>query len=78
MNTQILLPNLGTPDVTVSVWFAGVGDRVYEGDRLLEVLLGAATFDIEAPATGTLVERWAEPGDRLKVGQILGIVAGDE
>jgi len=78
MNTPIRCPELGTTELTLSLWFARPGDRVFEGDRLVEVLLGAATFDLSAPATGVLVERWAVPNERLKPGQILGVIAEEE
>ena len=48
----VILPDLGTgPDVpiVVSHWFAARGDEVWEGDRLVEVLVGPATFDVPAP-----------------------------
>ncbi len=75
MPTPILLPDLGTAPVVLSVWFAAVGDRVYEGDRLVEVLVDGATFDVAAPATGRLTEKSAYPDDRLNPGQTLGLVA---
>jgi pyruvate/2-oxoglutarate dehydrogenase complex dihydrolipoamide acyltransferase (E2) component len=74
MPTPILLPDLGTAPVVLSVWFAGVGDRVYEGDRLVEVLVNGATFDVPAPAAGRLAEKRAYPDDRLTPGQTLGVV----
>jgi pyruvate/2-oxoglutarate dehydrogenase complex dihydrolipoamide acyltransferase (E2) component len=73
MPTRILLPELGAPAV-LSVWFAGVGDLVYEGDRLVEVLIDGATFDVAAPATGRLAAQWALPDDPLAPGQALGVV----
>jgi pyruvate/2-oxoglutarate dehydrogenase complex dihydrolipoamide acyltransferase (E2) component len=80
--TEIALPELGTTPVRLSVWFADAGDLVYEGDRLVEVLVGGATFDVAAPATGRLVEKRAFPDDTLQPGQILGLVEmeslGDE
>jgi pyruvate/2-oxoglutarate dehydrogenase complex dihydrolipoamide acyltransferase (E2) component len=76
--TPILLPELGAGPARLSVWFAEVGDRVYEGDRLVEVLLGGATFDVAAPATGRLAERWALVDDPLTPGQVLGVVEGEE
>jgi pyruvate/2-oxoglutarate dehydrogenase complex dihydrolipoamide acyltransferase (E2) component len=78
MRTDILLPELGTAPVVLSVWFADLGDTVYEGDRLVEVLADGATFDVPAPATGRLAEKWALPDDPLVPGQILGTVEGEE
>lgn len=48
---------------------------VFEGDRLVEVLLDAATFDVSAPADGMLELRVAEPGQLLAPGQVLGMIA---
>ncbi len=77
MHTAIILPDLGSATVLLSVWFAEPGELVYEGDRLVEVLLGGATFDVAAPATGRLVERRARPNDALAAGQVLGFIVGD-
>jgi pyruvate/2-oxoglutarate dehydrogenase complex dihydrolipoamide acyltransferase (E2) component len=72
MRTPVLLPDLGAAPVVLSLWFAGVGDTVFEGERLVEVLAAGATFDVSAPVTGTLVERLAWPRDVLQPGQELG------
>jgi pyruvate/2-oxoglutarate dehydrogenase complex dihydrolipoamide acyltransferase (E2) component len=74
MQANILLPELGTTPVILSLWFADTGDTVYEGDRLVEVVVPGATFDVSAPATGILSEKRAYPDDELQPGQVLGIV----
>ena len=68
------MPEVGAAPVWLSVWFADVGDDVYEGDRLVEVLTGGATFDVSAPATGKLAEKRAWPRERLQPGQVLGVL----
>ena len=55
MRMEILLPELGAAPAAVSVWFADPGEAVYEGDRLVEILVGGATFDVSSPATGRLI-----------------------
>ena len=77
MATPVRLPDLGAPSVRLSVWFAEPGDHVYEGDRLVEVLLGAATFDVSAPATGRLRGPLAAPEEELTPGQVLGFIEED-
>ncbi len=72
MRANIILPELGAAPVRLSVWFAEPGDEVYEGDRLVEVLVGGATFDVSAPATGRLAECRALPNDPIRPGQVLG------
>ena len=71
---EVVLPELGARPVWLSLWFASPGDAVFEGDRLVEVLVGGATFDVPAPATGRLSARHALPDDPLSPGQVLGLV----
>jgi 2-oxoglutarate dehydrogenase E2 component (dihydrolipoamide succinyltransferase)/2-oxoisovalerate dehydrogenase E2 component (dihydrolipoyl transacylase) len=78
MRAEILLPELGAAPVVVSVWFADSGEAVYEGDRLVEVLVSGATFDVSSPATGLLVQKLALPDDPVLPGQVLGIVEVEE
>ncbi|HZU37695.1 MAG TPA: biotin/lipoyl-containing protein [Gemmataceae bacterium] len=74
MQREIILPELGADSAVLSAWFADLGDLVYEGDRLVEVLVGGATFDVSAPATGRLVERRAHPDQPLVTGEVLGLL----
>ncbi len=74
MFAQIRLPELNVSSVVLSVWYAQVGDAVYEGDRVVEVLVGSATFDVPSPTTGTLIEQKSWAGDTLVAGQILGTI----
>jgi pyruvate/2-oxoglutarate dehydrogenase complex dihydrolipoamide acyltransferase (E2) component len=78
MRAEIRLPELGATPVVLSVWFADPGDLVYEGDRVVEVRVGAATFDVAAPATGRLAEKLQLPNDELETGQVLGLVEVEE
>ena len=76
--TPVILPDLGTgPDIpiVVSYWFAAGGERVWEGERLVEVLAGPATFDVPAPVTGLLAEIHGREDDRVEAGYVLGLVA---
>lgn len=74
MRKPIILPELGAAPVRLSLWFARPGDLVFEGDRLVEVMIAGATFDVSAPATGRLIERSAWPRDVLTPGQVLGMM----
>ena len=78
MRAEILLPELGASPAVASVWFADAGDRVYAGDRLVEVLVSGATFDVSAPATGRLIEKLALADDPVLPGQVLGVVECEE
>jgi pyruvate/2-oxoglutarate dehydrogenase complex dihydrolipoamide acyltransferase (E2) component len=74
----VILPDLGTgPDVpiVVSYWFAARGEHVWEGERLVEVLAGPATFDVPAPASGRLARIHGREDDRVEPGSVLGLIA---
>ena len=77
MEIPIAMPDLGVPKATLSLWFVELGSRVEEGERLLEILAGAATFDISAPVAGRLVKRAAISSDRVVPGQVLGYIEID-
>lgn len=74
----IALPDLGTDRVTFSLWYVRPGERVFEGDRVAEVLIPGATFDVPAPASGVLAERLALPNDLLTPGQVLGYIQEED
>ncbi len=77
----VLQPELGTSSgvsIHVSYWYAAPGEEVLEGDRLVEVLVGPATFDVSSPFTGQLVKISAEEDTIVSPGAILGWVAVTE
>lgn len=78
MTVPITLPDLGAARVVLSLWYVRPGERVYQGDRVLEVLIPGATVDVSAPATGTIRDRLALSNDSLTHGQILGTIDPDE
>ena len=47
------------------------GDRIEEGQSLLELETEKATVPVPAPAAGTITRLLVRPGDHLKVGQVL-------
>jgi pyruvate/2-oxoglutarate dehydrogenase complex dihydrolipoamide acyltransferase (E2) component len=74
----ILLPDLGPARAVLSLWYVRPGERVYAGDRVLEVLIPGATYDVPAPATGTIRDRLALANDPVTQGQTLGTIDPDE
>ena len=77
----VILPELGTgpaEPIVVSHWYAARGERVWEGDRLVEVLVGPATFDVPSPSTGRLESIKGFEDDLVVPGAILGLVAVTE
>jgi pyruvate/2-oxoglutarate dehydrogenase complex dihydrolipoamide acyltransferase (E2) component len=80
MKVELRLPNLDLPGVpiVISTWHAPAGQRVIEGDRLVEILAGDAVVDLPAPTSGVLVKRCALPDEPLEVGQVLAVIESDD
>ena len=78
MRKAVTMPDVGAPAAVVSVWFVAPGERVYAGDRLVEILIAGATIDVPAPATGRLLEKTVSMDERVTPGQILGFIEEEE
>ena len=74
MRRPIVVPELGITAPLVSIWYVHPGEHVYAGDRVVELLLGSATFDVAAPCAGRLIEKAAWPDDPVMTGQTLGYI----
>jgi pyruvate/2-oxoglutarate dehydrogenase complex dihydrolipoamide acyltransferase (E2) component len=71
--SELRLPDFDLPGVLVSAcsWHAHIGQRVIEGDRLLEIVAGDVAVDLPSPASGILVERCISIDQPLETGQLL-------
>jgi pyruvate dehydrogenase E2 component (dihydrolipoamide acetyltransferase) len=67
---------MGETPVMASEWLVEIGAEVVEGERVLEVVAGAATVDLPSPASGTLIEMLVEEDEVLEVGQRLAVILG--
>ena len=70
----VVMPKLGYDMETgrVGVWVKQIGDRVSRGEVLVEIETDKSAVEMEATASGTLVEIVAATGDELPVGDIIG------
>jgi len=74
---EFKLPDLGEGagnEATVSFWYADVGEEVEERQGIIEMMTDKATFDVPSPVAGKLVEVRVHDGDKVKVGDVLGII----
>jgi pyruvate/2-oxoglutarate dehydrogenase complex dihydrolipoamide acyltransferase (E2) component len=68
---------LVVPDLTlegpvkVSLWLVPRGATVLAGDRVVELLAGGATIDLEAPVAGRLVRQLIDEDDIVGPGTVL-------
>ena len=66
----------GALQVTVVSWIKKVGDHVAKGQDLAEATTEKITLYVTAPADGTLSEILIEPGTKVKVGAVIGVLEG--
>ena len=73
---KVVLPEIGEDvnEAAVSFWHVDKGEKINEGDDLIEMVTDKATFNVPAPASGVLTEIMFEEGQTIKVGQTLEII----
>lgn len=74
------LPEIGEGvyEAELTQWLVKPGDTVKRGQNLLEVMTDKATMEVPAPFVGTIAELKAEPGNKIKVGEIILTYTGAE
>jgi pyruvate/2-oxoglutarate dehydrogenase complex dihydrolipoamide acyltransferase (E2) component len=67
---DVMVPSLGedVSTVTLVAWLVEVGGPTEEGEPLFEVETDKAVFEVEAEATGTLVEVLVPAGEETAPG----------
>ena len=77
MKVEVVLPDLGDDtetEIEISTWLAKVGDRLSEGDDLLELTTDKAAFCLPCPQDGILIEVSVHEGDAIEVGDVVCIL----
>jgi pyruvate dehydrogenase E2 component (dihydrolipoamide acetyltransferase) len=76
MPTPVLMPALELAQETGKVvrWLKAPGDRVAQGEPLVEIETDKVTTEIEAPAAGILGEVTAREGDVVPVGRPIAVI----
>jgi pyruvate dehydrogenase E2 component (dihydrolipoamide acetyltransferase) len=71
--TEVRMPNLGYDMEAgkVVAWLKKVGDTVARGEPIVEIETDKTTIQVEALASGTLVEIVAEEGSEVPVGEVV-------
>lgn len=69
MTTKIILTKsgMGIEEGTIARWLKAVGDRVEQGEIVVEVETAKAIQEIEAPAGGTLSKIFCAEGETIAV-----------
>jgi len=75
---ELITPDLGdTEKIELVRWNVRSGDRVEEGDELVELVTDKAAFPVESPAAGVVSEIFISSGI-VRKGDVLGILTTDD
>lgn len=79
MRVEITMPNLGydMESGKIAGWLKSPGDRVERGEPIAEIETDKTTVEMEALATGTLVEIVQQDGAEVGVGGVIAYVETD-
>lgn len=75
--TPVLVPQLGNEitEAEVTEWLKAEGEAVEEGEPLVTLTTTKMAFDLDAPASGTLVRIAIPEGELAPVGATLAEIA---
>ena len=79
MRVEVAMPNLGydMEEGTIQSWLKGVGDSVERGEPIAEIETDKTTVEMEAMASGTLVEILHEAGSEVAVGTVIAVIESE-
>ncbi|TMK71599.1 MAG: hypothetical protein E6G48_08100, partial [Actinobacteria bacterium] len=77
---QIVMPEMGesVAEGTILEWHKEEGDRVEEGETVVEVSTDKVDAEVPAPACGTITKILAQADETVKVGQVLAEMGAGE
>lgn len=70
---SLVVPECGLLGMTLrlSLWLVPEGADVLEGDRVVELLAGGATIDLESPVSGRLVTQLVDEDEVVSPGTVI-------
>jgi pyruvate/2-oxoglutarate dehydrogenase complex dihydrolipoamide acyltransferase (E2) component len=68
---------MGIEEGTVTRWLKTVGDRVEQGEPLVEIETAKATQEVESPASGTLTKIVLGEGETAAVNTEIAVIESD-
>jgi pyruvate dehydrogenase E2 component (dihydrolipoamide acetyltransferase) len=79
MRVDVTMPNLGydMEEGKISNWLKSAGDRVERGEPIAEIETDKTTVEMEAMASGTLVEIVHSEGSTVAVGDVIAYLESD-
>jgi pyruvate dehydrogenase E2 component (dihydrolipoamide acetyltransferase) len=79
MAVRVIMPKLGMEmtKASVAAWSVKEGERVEKGDRIVVIETEKITYEVEAPASGTLRKIVTHEGEEKAIGELLGVITSD-
>jgi pyruvate/2-oxoglutarate dehydrogenase complex dihydrolipoamide acyltransferase (E2) component len=76
MTTKVILPKwgMGIEEGTVTRWLKAEGDKVSQGEPIVEIETAKATQEVEAPASGTLAKILLAQGETAAVNTEIAVI----
>ena len=76
---EVEMPQMGESvmEGTVIEWAKEIGDEVEEDETLLEIATDKVDTEVPSPQAGILIEKLAEEGDTIEVGQPIAVIETD-
>ena len=73
---ELRMPELGNEitEAQIDALLKGTGDKVSEGEEIVTITTPKVTMDLEAPATGTVLEVLVEEDEIVEVGTVLAVI----
>ncbi len=75
---EVVMPELqGAEEITVGAWSKERGERIAEGETLMEAHTDKVNAEIPSPVSGVVQELLLEVGDPVKPGQAIARIAAE-
>ena len=73
---ELRMPELGNEitEAQIDALLKGTGDKVSEGEEIVTITTPKVTMDLEAPATGSILEVLVEEDEIVAVGTVLAVI----
>jgi pyruvate/2-oxoglutarate dehydrogenase complex dihydrolipoamide acyltransferase (E2) component len=80
MRKEVIMPKIGLDmdEGTISSWMKKVGDKVTEGEALVEIETDKAVTEVQSSLNGTLVEIIAQEGDTIEITKTIAWIETDD
>ncbi len=78
MPVELKVPEVGESitEVQIAQWRKQVGDRAEKDENLVEIESDKATVELPSPIAGTITQILKQPGEKAKVGEVIGYIDG--